>query len=125
MFATLPLVALGGAIGASLRHLLGAAALRVFGPGFPWGTLIVNLTGCLVMGIAATLIADKAAPRLAPLLITGLLGGFTTYSAFALDAVSLWQRGATGPALGYILATTAGSLAAVVLGMTIARAVTA
>ena len=125
MFTTLPLVALGGAIGASLRHVMGLAALRAFGPGFPSGTLIVNVLGCLAMGILAALLADKTSPRLAPFLLTGVLGGFTTYSAFALDAVTMWQRGDTGTALTYIAATTAGSIAAVLAGMAIARAVTA
>jgi fluoride exporter len=125
MFTTLPLVALGGAIGASLRYLTGLAAQRAFGPGFPVGTLIVNVLGCLAMGALAALLADKTSPRLAPFLMTGILGGFTTYSAFALDAVSLWQRGDPGPALTYILATTAGSLAAVLAGMALVRAVTA
>ncbi len=125
MFTTLPFVALGGAIGASLRYLTGLAALRAFGPGFPAGTLIVNVVGCLAMGVLAALLADKSSPRLAPFLMTGILGGFTTYSAFALDAVTLWQRGESGTAMTYILATTAGSLAAVLAGMALARAVTA
>ena len=125
MFTTLPLVAVGGAIGACLRYLTGIAAARAFGPGFPVGTLIVNLAGCLAMGVLAALLADKASPRLAPFLLTGILGGFTTYSAFALDAVTLWQRGETGPALTYIATTTAGSLVAVVAGMALVRAVTA
>jgi fluoride exporter len=125
MFTTLPLVALGGAIGASLRYVVGLAALRAFGPGFPSGTLIVNLLGCLAMGILAALLADKTNPRLAPFLMTGILGGFTTYSAFALDTVTLWQRGETGTAMTYILVTTAGSIAAVLAGMALVRAVTA
>ncbi|MES2146049.1 MAG: fluoride efflux transporter CrcB [Pseudomonadota bacterium] len=125
MFTTLPLVALGGAIGASLRYLVGIAALRAFGPGFPAGTLIVNLLGCLAMGILAALLADKASPRLAPFLMTGILGGFTTYSAFALETVALWQRGDTATAMTYVLATTAGSITAVLAGMALVRAVTA
>ncbi len=125
MITTLPLVALGGAIGASLRYLVGTAALRVFGPAFPWGTLIVNLTGCLAMGILAAILATKSDTRLAPFVLTGILGGFTTYSAFSLDAVTLWQRGETGSALTYILATTTGSLIAVIAGMALARSVTA
>jgi fluoride exporter len=125
MFTTLPLVALGGAIGASLRYLMGLAALRTFGPGFPAGTLIVNLIGCLAMGILAALLADRTSPRLAPFLMTGILGGFTTYSAFALDTVTLWQRGETGTALTYVLITTAGSIAAVLVGMALARTVAA
>ncbi len=125
MFTTLPLVALGGAIGVSLRYLVGIAALRAFGPGFPAGTLIVNLLGCLAMGILAALLADKASPRLAPFLMTGILGGFTTYSAFALETVALWQRGDTATAMTYVLATTAGSIAAVLAGMALVRAVTA
>lgn len=125
MFTTLPLVALGGAIGACLRHLVGIAAARSFGPGFPASTLMVNLLGCLAMGIFAALLADKTSPRLAPFVITGILGGFTTYSAFALDAVTLWQRGATGAAITYIAATTAGSLIAVLAGMALARTVSA
>jgi fluoride exporter len=125
MFTTLPLVALGGAIGASLRYLTGLAALRAFGPGFPVGTLIVNVLGCLAMGALAAILADKASPRLAPFLMTGILGGFTTYSAFAFDTVALWQRGESGSAITYIAVTTVGSIAAVLVGMALVRAVTA
>jgi fluoride exporter len=125
MLNTLPFVALGGAIGASLRHVVGALALRLFGPGFPWGTLTVNLIGCLAMGLAATVLADRSDTRLAPFLMTGILGGFTTYSAFSLDAVTLWQRGASGPAIAYVAITTAGSVLAVLLGMALARGITA
>jgi fluoride exporter len=106
------LVALGGAIGASLRHLVNLAALRLFGPAFPWGTVAVNLAGCLAMGVFAGLLARRFdVPNEFRLFVaTGILGGFTTFSAFSLDA-----------AAGYVLASVAGSIAALFLGLWLAR----
>ncbi|EAQ05167.1 CrcB-like protein [Pseudooceanicola batsensis HTCC2597] len=121
MIQTLFQVALGGAVGASARYLTGVAALRVVGAGFPWGTLVVNLVGCFAMGVIVVLLAELSANRFAPLLMTGLLGGFTTFSAFSLDAVTLWERGATGAAIGYVAASVTLSIGALLAGLLLAR----
>ena len=120
MIQTLSLVALGGAAGSAMRHLVTLAALRAFGPGFPAGTMVVNVAGSFLMGMLAVLLAG-AGGRLPPLLMTGVLGGFTTFSAFSLDAVALWERGATVAAGGYVLGSVILSVAALVLGMVLAR----
>lgn len=117
------LVAIGGAVGSALRHLVNLAALRLGGPGFPWGTLTVNVVGCLAMGMLVELIARRfgASAEMRLVLATGLLGGFTTFSAFALDTVTLWERGAMVQAAGYVLASVVVSLAALVAGLWLAR----
>ena len=81
------LVAVGGAIGASLRHLANIASLRLVGPNFPWGTLAINIAGCLAMGVFIELLARRfnASNELRLFVATGILGGFTTFSAFSLD----------------------------------------
>jgi CrcB protein len=94
--------------------------LRLLGPGFPWGTLAVNVAGSLVMGVLAALLARSAEARL--FLMTGALGGFTTFSAFSLDAVSLWERGDAGAAIAYAGASVAISLAALAAGLALGRA---
>ena len=93
MLSHLLQVALGGALGASARYLVGLGTLRLIGPGFPWGTLTVNVVGSFAMGLLVVVLAEVWGNRFAPLLMTGLLGGFTTFSAFSLDAVALFERG--------------------------------
>jgi fluoride exporter len=119
----LVLVALGGAIGASLRHLVNLGALRLLGPSLPWGTLAVNVAGCLAMGVFVEVLGRRlgGSAELRLFVATGLLGGFTTFSAFSLDIAVLWERGAAAAALGYALASVAGSLAALFLGLWLAR----
>ncbi|MFV0409712.1 MAG: fluoride efflux transporter CrcB [Paracoccus sp. (in: a-proteobacteria)] len=113
-------VALGGAIGATARY--GTYRLISFhGPGFPVATGVVNVLGSLAMGLLAALMAYRWNNHYAPLLLTGMLGGFTTFSAFSLDALTLWERGQTGGALIYILASVVLSLGAVIAGMAIGR----
>ena len=123
MMKHLFLVATGGAIGASLRYLTGIAALRWFGANFPWGTLMVNVVGSFAMGVLAEFIVRKlgASNELRLLLMTGLLGGYTTFSAFSLDAILLIERGAYSAATGYILANVVGSILALLLGLMLAR----
>ena len=123
MMKHLLLVAAGGAIGASLRYLTGIAALRWFGANFPWGTLMVNVIGSFAMGVLAEFIVRKlgASNELRLLLMTGLLGGYTTFSAFSLDAILLIERGAYSAATGYILANVVGSILALLLGLMLAR----
>jgi CrcB protein len=115
------LVFLGGGIGAAARHGVGLLSLKTFGPAFPWGTMAVNVIGSLLAGLAIGLLAATEAGQPARLfLITGFLGGFTTFSAFSLDALTLWQRdpwtGAT-----YVGASVILSLMAVVAGMMLSR----
>lgn len=121
MILTLFQVALGGAIGASLRYLTNVGAMRMFGPGFPIGTVIVNIAGSFVMGVLVVALAKKGGNHLAPLLMTGILGGFTTFSAFSLDALTLWERGQQGLAFGYVAASVLFSLAAIAAGLFVAR----
>jgi CrcB protein len=118
-------VFLGAGLGGSLRHGVNLAAARLLGTGFPDGTLFVNVAGSLAMGVLAGWFALKAggAPgqpwRL--FLTTGVLGGFTTFSAFSLDAAALWERGEAAAALAYVLASVAASLGALFLGLALAR----
>ncbi len=121
MMTTLLQVALGGALGAVARYLTGLAALRVMGHGFPWGTLTVNIAGSFLMGVLVVALAHLGGTRFSPFLMTGLLGGFTTFSAFSLDAVTLYERGAIGTAAAYVAASVLLSLAALAAGLFLAR----
>ncbi|MBB3912943.1 fluoride efflux transporter CrcB [Rhizobium fabae] len=118
------LVAVGGAIGSLLRYYVGQWALRLMGPAFPWGTLTVNVVGCFVIGLFTELIARKfnASVELRLLLVTGFLGGFTTFSAFSLDAISLFERGEAVAGGVYIAASVGLSMAAVISGLAVMRA---
>jgi len=118
------LVAIGGAIGSVFRYLVGVWALRQFGPAFPWGTLTVNVVGSFAIGFLAELIVRRfdASPEMRLLLITGILGGFTTFSAFSLDVISLFERGAGGAGVTYLVASVAISLGAVSAGLALGRA---
>ncbi|MEM7069045.1 MAG: fluoride efflux transporter CrcB [Pseudomonadota bacterium] len=117
-------VALGGAIGASLRHLSGMAALRLLGPGFPWGTLIVNVLGSLIMGLFIAWMVKRTgiSNEIRLFVATGILGGFTTFSAFSLDVANLFEQGEMTSAAGYILASVSLSVAAVFAGLWFGRA---
>ena len=123
MLTSLLQVALGGAIGASGRYLVNVGTLRLMGPGFPFATLAVNVVGSFAMGVLIVVLANKDTTRLAPLLMTGLLGGFTTFSAFSLDAVTIYERGQVSLAALYVGASVILSLAAIVAGMALARGV--
>jgi CrcB protein len=117
------LVMLGGAIGAGLRHLVGAATLARLGPGFPWGTLIVNLSGGLLIGLLAGWFVRAGGSEQARLfLAVGLLGGFTTFSAFSLETFNMIQRSQYGVAAAYVGASVIGSLALLFLGLLVMRA---
>ena len=114
-------VALGGALGASARYLTNVTATRVMGHGYPWGTLTVNVLGSFLMGVLVVVLAKKGGNAFAPLLMTGLLGGFTTFSAFSLDAVTLFERGQAGSAALYVVASVTLSLAAIIAGIFLTR----
>jgi CrcB protein len=111
-------VAAGGALGAAARYGVDSA-WPVPAGGFPWSTLAVNLAGCAALGVVLELLAGLSAPhRLArPFLGTGLLGGFTTFSAYALETRTLLASGRPGLAAGYLAGTLFGALAALWLGM--------
>lgn len=117
------LTALGGALGAALRHLVNMAGLRWLGPAFPWWTLAVNVTGSLAMGVLAALLVQRAGDSdgLRAFLATGILGGYTTLSAFSLDFAALIERGEMGAAVLYAGGSVALSLAAVFLGLWLGR----
>jgi len=118
------LVAVGGAFGSVLRYYVGVWGVRIAGTGFPWGTLTVNLVGSFVIGVVVEMIVRKfdGSPALRLLLMTGVLGGFTTFSSFALDTVSLFERGALGLAITYVAISLVASLAAVFAGLSLVRA---
>lgn len=118
------LVFAGAGLGGVLRYGVILGCVAACGPLFPWGTVIVNVAGSLLMGVlAAFLTSSVGAPGgdLRLLLGTGLLGGFTTFSAFSLDTFTLWERGDAGLALAYVFGSVATSIAALVLGFAAVR----
>jgi len=117
------LVAVGGAIGSVLRYYVGVWSVRLAGAGFPWGTLTVNLVGSFLIGIVVELIVRKfdGSPALRLFLMTGIIGGFTTFSTFALDTVVLMEKGQLGTAIVYVLVSVIVSLCAVFAGLSLIR----
>ncbi|MBW6527544.1 fluoride efflux transporter CrcB [Sphingomonas sp. RHCKR7] len=116
------LVMAGGAVGTAGRYLTGRAMTAALGPGWPWGTLTVNLVGGLLMGLLVGALARTGGSDQWRLLLgVGALGGFTTFSAFALDAAAMIQRGAALGALGYALVSVVGAIAAVFAGLALVR----
>jgi CrcB protein len=118
-------VFVGAGIGGALRHGVNLAGLRLLGPGFPYGTITVNIVGSLIMGLLAGWFAHKADPgqmwRL--FLTTGILGGFTTFSAFSLDAALLLERGQFALAALYALSSPVLAILALFAGLWLLRAV--
>ena len=123
MLRQILLVAVGGAVGSVARHLVGVASLRLFGSGFPYGTLIVNLVGAFVMGVFIEILARRfgGSTDLRLLIATGVLGGFTTFSSFALDTAVLFERGELVSSFVYVAVTLILGLAALFLGLGLAR----
>ena len=123
------LVFVGGGIGSTARYGVTLASLSLFGPHFPWGTFAVNLVGSAVMGAFAGFLLTRepgtGSDALRLFFMTGILGGFTTFSAFSLDVVVLWQRGAVWAAAGYAIGSVAASILALVAAMTAMRALLA
>ena len=119
------LVMAGGGIGAGIRHLTNMGSLRLVGPNYPWGTMAINIAGSFAMGAFIALLARRfdASNELRLFVATGILGGFTTFSAFSLDFVVLWERGAALSALVYAIASVVGSILALFLGLWLARTV--
>ena len=119
-------VFLGGGLGAALRHGVNVLAARLLGTHYPYGTLTVNVVGSLLMGLLVAYLAFKgdASQHWRLFMATGVLGGFTTFSAFSLDVAVLYERGAVGPALGYVLISVGVSILALFAGLYLVRHLT-
>ena len=116
------LVMAGGALGSAARFLVGRATLARLGPDYPFGTLTVNLVGGFAMGLLVGILARHSAGENWRLLLgVGVLGGFTTFSSFSLDVVSLIERGDLATALGYTLLSVVGAIVALFLGLSLTR----
>jgi CrcB protein len=118
-FKAVGLVMIGGSLGAAGRYAIGLLAAKAWGPQFPWGTLLVNLSGCFFIGLLFAL-AERVrllTPEMRLLLITGFLGALTTFSSFALETVNAGRAGLTFQPLANILVNNIGGLALTILGM--------
>jgi CrcB protein len=119
-------IALGGALGAVLRYGSVQGAARLFSIGTPAGTVFVNLLGSFIMGLVAVWFLDRVGDaKAAPFVMTGLLGGFTTFSAFSLDALTLWEQGRQTVAMVYVMGSVCGAIFALFAGVLIMRAILA
>ena len=126
MIANLSMVALGGAIGAACRYLAGLGIVHVFGKtGFPLAIITVNILGSLLMGVFVVLAAQRGLTHLSPLVMTGLFGGFTTFSAFSLETVVLIERGELALAALYVALSVCLSVGALFVGMSLMRGIMA
>ena len=126
MFMTVLQVAIGGAIDAALRFLAGVWVLRVFGmQAIPLGVLGINILGSFLMGVFVVFAAQRGLTHLNPLIATGILGGFTTFSAFSLETVDLIERGDIGLAGLYVGLSVVCSVVGLMLGLWLARGVLA
>ena len=117
------LVFVGGGLGATLRHVINLVCARCMAPGFPWGTFIINITGSTVMGLIAGYLAFKgdAGQPLRLFLMTGILGGYTTFSAYSLDAALLYERGELLLAGLYVVGSVVLSIAGLFAGLALIR----
>lgn len=117
------LVFVGGGLGASLRHAVNVGCARACGTNFPYGTFVINITGSLVMGLIAGYLAFKgdASQPWRLFIMTGILGGYTTFSAFSLDAVLLYERGQLGVAAFYVVGSVVLSIAGLLAGLALVR----
>src|SRR5476651_2541884 len=117
------LVFVGGGLGSSLRHTVNVVCARFFGTAFPYHTFIINITGSTVMGLIAGYLAFKgeASQAWRLFLMTGILGGYTTFSAFSLDAVLLYERSEFALALFYVLGSVVFSIAGLFAGLVLVR----
>ena len=117
-------IALGGAIGAVLRHMLNIGIAKVAGSDFPWHTMLINISGSFVMGLLVTLMALRwnVSNEIRAFLTTGILGGYTTFSAFSLDFALLVERKSYALAGAYALGSVVLSLVAIFIGLALGRA---
>ncbi|MFC0239911.1 fluoride efflux transporter CrcB [Rhodopseudomonas telluris] len=119
-------VFVGGGLGAMFRHFVNNASSRMFGTAFPYHTFFINVSGSIVMGLIAGYFAFKSgsSQHLRLFLMTGILGGYTTFSAFSLDAALLYERGAVGLAILYVVGSVALAIGGLFAGMALIRAIT-
>jgi CrcB protein len=117
------LVFIGGGLGSSLRYTINIACSRCLGAAFPYGTFIINITGSTVMGLIAGYLAFKgeASQPWRLFVMTGILGGYTTFSAFSLDAALLYERGEIGLALFYVVGSVVLAIAGLFAGLALVR----
>jgi CrcB protein len=117
------LVFVGGGLGATLRHLINVTCARYLGTGFPWGTFIINISGSTVMGLIAGYLAFKgeASQPWRLFLLTGILGGYTTFSAYSLDAALLYERGELASAALYVVGSVVLAIAGLFAGLALVR----
>jgi fluoride exporter len=120
------LVFIGGGLGSTLRHIVNAVSGRVLGTAFPYHTFIINITGSTVMGLIAGYLAfrSEASQPWRLFLMTGVLGGYTTFSAFSLDAALLYERGEIGLAALYVIGSVVLSIAGLFAGLALIRHLT-
>jgi CrcB protein len=116
------LLSVGGSVGVNARYWLGVAITRSIGARFPWATLAINVTGSFAIGLLTVLLSRWLPhPHARLLVVVGFLGGYTTFSSFSLEAMTLWERGETWSFFGYVLGSVVAGLAAVVLGAAVGR----
>lgn len=127
MIGTIAAIGIGGGLGALARYGSNAAAAQVLGSNFPWGTMMINIVGSFMMGLAVAkfMQIEGLSQEWRAFVTTGFLGGFTTFSAFSLDFVNLWERGEALYALAYMLASVIGSVLALFLALWIVRGLAA
>ncbi|CAN5632144.1 fluoride efflux transporter CrcB [soil metagenome] len=122
---TLLLVAAGSGLGGAARYMLGTAVARHLGAGFPWGTFVVNLSGCFLIGLLFGALGSgpmlQHAPPLEQAAAFGFLGGYTTFSTYSIEAVSLYREGALVAAAVYVFGTFLACIAALLLGVVCVR----
>lgn len=127
MIGLIAAIAIGGGAGAVSRYGVNSLAGHVLGGSFPWGTMIINIIGSFLMGAAMAKFAqaESLSQEMKAFITTGFLGGFTTFSAFSLDFMTLWERGEGFYALAYMLVSVIGSVLALFLGLWIVRGLAA
>jgi len=117
------LVFVGAGLGGMLRHAVNMLTLRWLGPNFPWGTFLINITGSIAMGLVVGFLTHRNLPGtgLRLFVATGVLGGYTTFSTFSLDTITLWERGEAANALAYVFGSLLLAFAGLWLGMAVFR----
>lgn len=117
-------LAIGGALGVNARYWLGLLIIRWAGPRFPWATILINVTGSFAIGFLAVILAYRwPHPHGRLFIVTGFLGGYTTFSSFTFESLKLWEDGQKGLSLANTFGSVAAGLLAVVLGVALGRAV--
>ena len=118
------ILSIGGALGVNARYWLGVLMARWAGPRFPWATVLINVTGSFAIGFLAVILAYRWPHPMGRLfVVTGFLGGYTTFSSFAFESLKLWEDGEKGLSLANTFGSVAAGLLAVTLGVALGRAV--